>query len=115
MFTPFVLALALIGGASPLRGRVVSGGSVIPGVIISVTAADGRPRYAITNAAGEFAFEVPLSAHCVRAELPGFETVEVSISDVRVPMEIELGPPVNDAITVSCVLPTYISCHAPSQ
>ena len=115
MFTPFVLALTLVGGAHPLRGRVVSDGSVIPGVIIVVTAADGRPRYAITDAHGEFTLDVPLKNHCVRAELAGFEPVETSISDVRAPLEIELGPPLKGEITVTCVLPNYISYRVTSS
>jgi hypothetical protein len=121
MLTASLLACTLFVGSmhqphhSQLRGHVVSGGSAVPGVTITVVMADGKPRYAITNSDGNFSFDVTLGTHCIRAELPGFSTVETSISEGSAPAEIELLPISDAVITVSCVLPNFISCRVVSS
>jgi hypothetical protein len=116
MFATFLLVgtLSVTRCASPnrapIRGHVLSGGSAVPGATITVVAADGRPRYAITNSDGAFSFDIALGTHCIRAELPGFSTVEVSVAEESAVAEIVLEPVSESLITVSCVLPNYISC-----
>ena len=74
---------ALAQGTADLVGRVTdTSGAVLPGAMVTAeNVATNNMRTTITSETGDYAFNVlPIGAHVVKVELPGFRTYTTRIT-----------------------------------
>ncbi|HEY0512247.1 MAG TPA: carboxypeptidase-like regulatory domain-containing protein [Thermoanaerobaculia bacterium] len=94
-----------------VRGRAADDqGNPLPGVTVTLQAGSLPPMVQVTNAQGLFLFSALVPGeYRIRAELEGFSTAELTISDLRErqtrTLDVRLSAAVEDVITVTAEAP----------